>query len=101
MTNTSSGVCPVCNGSGHRPCPDHLRAFGAQHGWYGYRAEDDTVDCDNCGSQYMYGRSTGQVALNADGVPCTHSYTAQNAGRCLTSYTCQHCGDRYQIDSGD
>ena len=22
-------------------------------------------------------------------------------GRCLTEYTCVHCSDRYQIDSGD
>jgi hypothetical protein len=97
----TKGVCPVCNGSGHMPCPDHLREHGSKNGWYGYRAEDDTVNCTNCGSQYMYGRATGEVNLNRDGVPCTHSYTSQNAGRCLTNYTCQNCDDRYQIDSGD
>ena len=49
----------------------------------------------------MYSTSKGEVRLNNEGVPCTHSYTSTNAGRCLTGYTCKHCGDRYQIDSGD
>jgi len=97
----TKGVCPVCNGSGHMPCPDDLRDYGVKHGWYGYRADDDTVTCTNCGGQYMYGRPTGEVRLNKDGEPCKHSYTSQTVGRCLTEYTCQHCGDRYQIDSGD
>jgi len=30
----------------------------------------------------------------------TYSWNT-NDGRCLTGYTCKHCGDRYQIDSGD
>jgi hypothetical protein len=49
----------------------------------------------------MFGRATGQVRLNNAGEPCTHSYSGETAGRCLTEYTCKHCGDRYQIDSGD
>jgi hypothetical protein len=49
----------------------------------------------------MYGRPRGEVRLNRDGVPCTHSYTSRTVGRCLTEYTCSHCGDTYQIDSGD
>ena len=95
------GTCPVCNGSGHRPCPDDLRAYGAKNGWYGYRAEDDTVTCNNCGGQTMFGRATGQVKLRADGEPCTHEYTGRNAGRCYTIYTCKHCNHSYDIDSGD
>ena len=94
-------MCPVCNGTGQRPCPDHLRKYGVSNGWYGYRAEDDTVHCDNCGSQYMFGKPTGQVKLNREGVPCKHNYTGKTVGRCLTQYTCEHCGDSYQIDSGD
>ena len=93
--------CPVCDGTAHMPCPDHLRKYGVEYGWYGYRACDDTVDCTNCGGQYMFGAPTGQVPVNKDGVGCTHSYTSMNVGRCLTQYTCTHCGDRYQIDSGD
>ena len=95
------GVCPVCNGTGHMPCPDHLRQYGVSNGWYGYRAEDDTVTCNNCGGQYMYGTPRGEVSLNKNGEPCKHHYSSKNVGRCLTEYTCEHCGDRYQIDSGD
>jgi hypothetical protein len=49
----------------------------------------------------MYGSPKGEVRLNTDGAPCNHHYTSQSDGRCLTGYTCKHCGDRYQIDSGD
>ncbi len=94
-------TCPVCNGTGKMPCPERLRSYGKQYGWYGYDAETDTVDCTNCGAQYMYGRPSGKVRANKDGAPCTHSYTSSTVGRCLTQYTCIHCGDSYQIDSGD
>ena len=96
-----TGVCPVCDGTGHQPCPDNCREQGVKYGWYGYRAEDDTIDCDNCGAQYMFSKPSGVVPLNRDGVPCRHEYRGQNAGRCLTTYTCIHCDDRHQIDSGD
>lgn len=95
------GTCPACNGTGHMPCPDYLRGYGQKNGWYGYRAEDDTVTCTNCGGQTMYGRPSGQVLLRADGTPCLHEYTSRTVGRCLTEYTCKHCGSSYQIDSGD
>ena len=95
------GVCPTCNGSGHMPCPDHLRRYGQDYKWYGYRAEDDTVDCTNCGGQYMMGRPTGKVKLRPDGTPCVHLYNSQSAGHCYTKYTCVHCGDMHNIDSGD
>jgi hypothetical protein len=49
----------------------------------------------------MYGSPTGQVRLNSTGQPCVHTYQSSHAGRCLTSYNCIHCGDSYQIDSGD
>lgn len=90
-------TCPVCNGSGRVP------AGGGTHKQFyaGYDADSDTLGCGNCGGQYMYGRPTGKVRLNTDGVPCRHRYTSRNAGRCLTDYTCSHCGDHYQIDSGD
>lgn len=95
------GVCPVCNGTGHMPCPDSLRKYGVSSGWYGYRAEDDTVTCTNCGGQYMFGKPTGEVNLRADGTPCVHEYEGRNAGRCYTIYTCKHCDDNYAIDSSD
>ena len=99
--NENMGPCPVCNGTGHMPCPDNLRSYGTSNGWYGYRVEDDTVDCRNCGAQYMFSKPTGQVRLNKDGVPCVHEYTGALAGRCYHRYTCKHCGDVYHIDSGD
>ena len=95
------GVCPVCNGSLQMPCPDELRKHGKQFGWYNYRESDDTVKCNNCGAQKMYGHPTGRVKLDKNGNPCKHSYKSENVGRCLTSYTCEHCGDNYVIDSGD
>jgi len=91
------GTCPVCNGSTRKPAGDNKY----KHVIAGYDKDTDTFACDNCGSQYMYSRSTGEVKLNKEGVPCTHSYVSSNAGRCLTNYVCKHCDDRYQIDSGD
>ena len=97
----NKGICPVCNGTHQMPCPDNLREYGIKNGWYGYRAEDDTVTCNNCGAQYMMGRPMGKVRLRPDGTPCQHEYDSVTVGRCLTEHTCKHCNDRYQIDSGD
>jgi len=69
------GICPVCNGS-------------------------DEFKCTNCGGQYMYGTPKGIVRLNKEGLPCTHKYVGSNVGRCLTQYVCEHCSDRFQVDSG-
>lgn len=94
-------VCPVCNGSGHMPCPDANRQYGIKFGWFGYRASDDTINCTNCGGQYQNGTPTGAVKDRPDGTPCTHSYTSKRVRNCLTGYTCDHCGDYYDIDSSD
>jgi len=67
----------------------------------GYDAETDTLECRNCGGQYMMGRPTGQVNIDYSGQPCVHVYDRATIGRCLTQYTCRHCGDGYTIDSGD
>jgi hypothetical protein len=91
------GTCPVCNGSTRVPAGDNKYKQVIS----GYDKDTDTFKCTNCGGQYMYGRSTGQVRLNKEGVPCTHQYQSQTIGRCLTQYTCLHCGDRHDIDSGD
>jgi len=94
------GVCPVCNGTGHKPCPDNLRVYGVKNGWYGYRASDDTVSCDNCGAQKMFGQATGKVPLRDNGEPCKHEYIGKTAGRSYSRYTCLHCNDQYEVDSG-
>ena len=91
------GTCPVCNGSGRVPAGDNKY----KHVIAGYDKATDTFACTNCGGQYMFGRPTGEVRLNRDGVPCKHKYSSKTVGRCLTEYTCSECGDRYQIDSGD
>lgn len=91
------GTCPVCNGSGRRPAGNNPY----KKVYAGYDAETDTLSCNNCGGQTMYGRSTGQVSLRPDGTPCRHEYTSRTIGRCLTEYTCRHCGHSYEIDSGD
>ena len=93
------GTCPVCNGTKRVTVPAHQQAY--KHVYSGYEPESDPLPCHNCGAQYMYGTSSGQVRLNKDGVPCIHRYTSRTVGRCLTQYTCTECGDSYQIDSGD
>lgn len=91
------GTCPVCNGSGRRSAGEsQYKQF-----YSSYDKDTDTLPCHNCGSQYMYGKPSGQVLLDRNGNPCEHHYTSQVIGRCLTEYTCGHCGDKYQIDSGD
>ena len=93
----SHGTCPVCNGTGRRPAGnDQYKQVYA-----GYDKETDTLPCNNCGGQTMYGRPTGRVPLRPDGTPCKHEYTSATVGRCLTRYTCKHCGSSYEIDSGD
>ncbi len=91
------GVCPVCNGSGRTPAGDNkYKSITA-----GYDKETDTFGCNNCGGQRMYGQPTGEVQLRADGTPCKHEYDYKKLGNCYHGYTCKHCGDRYEIDSGD
>ena len=93
------GVCPVCNGSGRVPVPESMERY--KNVIAGFDKETNTLSCTNCGGQYQWSKPTGEVRLNREGVPCTHSYASQTVGRCLTQYTCRHCGDSYQIDSGD
>ena len=90
-------TCPVCNGSGRVPAGD----YPYKNIVAGYDPATDTLACDNCGGQYMSLTPTGKVRANKEGKPCTHKYTGKTVGRCLHEYTCEHCGDRYQIDSGD
>ena len=97
----TTGTCPVCNGTKHMPCPEGIREYAVRHGSYGYNASDDTVDCDNCGSQMQWGKATGQVPRRADGSLCKHEYTSSKVGRCLTKYSCMHCNHMHVIDSGD
>ena len=95
------GTCPVCNGTTRKPCPDNLREYGQKNGWYGYDKADNTVTCDNCGGQTMYGKPTGVTYLRKDGTPCKHEYKSEKRGNCYYKYTCIHCGYAYDIDSGD
>ena len=90
-------TCPVCSGT----CRVDAGTAQYRHVYSGYDEQTNTIPCTNCGAQRMFGQPTGKVRLNKDGVPCTHSYTTKTVGRCLTEYTCVHCGERFQIDSGD
>lgn len=94
----TEGTCPVCNGTTRV-------AYVGEERWKkvtaGYQADTNTVPCGNCGGQYQWGRPKGVVKMDFGGQPCTHEYTGQTVGRCLTEYTCKFCNDRYQIDSGD
>lgn len=98
--NRMVGVCPVCKGTCRMPVPESSQKY--KHIISGYDKETDTFACNNCGGQYMYGKPTGLAPFRLDGeTPCTHQYKSENAGRCLTRYTCVHCADKYDIDSGD
>jgi hypothetical protein len=88
------GVCPICNGAKEVP----LTAGELKYSW---NKDKTHRNCHNCGGQKMYGAPQGEVRLNKEGVPCTHKYRSRTVGRCLTEYTCENCGDRYEIDSGD
>lgn len=95
-----SDVCPVCNGTCRVPAKFDPNVRWASY-VYGYDSATHTVMCDNCGGQYMYGRPSGKVPLRSDGTPCTHEYRYTQIGNCLRKYTCIHCKDTYEIDSGD
>jgi len=88
------GVCPICNGAKEVP----LTAGELKYSW---NKDKTHRNCHNCGGQKMYGAPQGEVRLNKEGVPCTHKYRSRTIGRCLTEYTCENCGDRYEIDSSD
>lgn len=91
------GTCPVCNGKGRVAAGDNkYKQYLA-----GYDEATDTLACNNCGGQRMYGRPSGKVPLRSDGTPCKHEYQSKTVGRSLTRYTCKQCGDSYEIDSGD
>ena len=93
------GACPVCNGQGRRPIPEESKRYRSVIA--GYDAETDTIPCNNCGGQTMWGKPTGMVPLREDGTPCVHEYTVREAGRCYRIYTCKHCKYSFDIDSGD
>ena len=93
------GVCPVCSGSCRQPAGENLKQFAMIIA--GYDRNTDTIACSNCGGRRMYGKPSGEVPLRDDGTPCKHEYKGVERGRCYTVYTCIHCNDRYDIDSGD
>jgi hypothetical protein len=96
-TTTTDGTCPVCNGSFRKPAEE-----GRRYVCCGWDKETDTIPCDNCGGQYMFSRGpTGLVPLRPDGTPCNHEYSHQLISNCYHGYTCKHCGDKHNIDTGD
>lgn len=95
------GICPVCNGTLRQPVTDAER-----HGtkWNkSYDAESDTIDCFNCMPRGMFSSRvpTGKVTINREGVPCTHQFVEEKIGNCYYRYSCKHCTDSFNIDSGD
>ena len=93
------GVCPVCHGTCRQPAGENMKPFAMIIA--GYDRNNETIACSNCGGRRMYGEPSGEVPLRADGTPCKHEYKGVERGRCYTVYTCIHCNDRYDIDSGD
>jgi hypothetical protein len=93
------GTCPVCNGTKRIPVSASAESY--KDIIAGYDKVTDTFACNNCGGQYMYGKSTGLVKLREDGTPCQHEYTGKTVSNCYHRYVCKHCGDMHHIDSGD
>lgn len=94
-----TGTCPVCYGTGRTSAA--ALPYAANCAGYDYAS--DTIPCTNCGGQRMFGTPSGRVPLRADGTPCRHDYIADKSKsrNCYNVYTCRHCGDSYDIDSGD
>lgn len=93
------GICPVCNSSLRQDAGEGVyRAWAA-----GYRAADNTIPCQNCGGQEMFGEPRGYVRLRADGTPCTHNYSVVQHARYshVHSLVCSDCGATHELDSGD
>jgi rubredoxin len=91
-------TCPVCNGTTRKPAGDTKY----KQVIYGYDKANDTLICNNCGGQTMWGKPTGMVYARKDnGQPCVHEYTREQRGRSYVTSTCKHCGYSYDIDSGD
>jgi hypothetical protein len=91
------GNCPVCTGAGRASAEGQTYARIMA----GFDAVTNTLPCRNCGGQYQWGRPTGNVRLRPDGTPCTHEYSSQHISRALCGFTCWHCADHFEIDSGD
>jgi len=90
------GTCPKCNGTGRMPATGAYAELLAS-----FDKDANTMACDNCGAQYMFGMPTGDVRLRPDGTPCLHEYVGSQVGRCIWTYGCRHCGDKYTVDSSD
>jgi hypothetical protein len=96
----TDAVCPACNGSTRRPVDEASKPYRSVLA--GYRAQDDTLPCDNCGGQTMSLRATGRTPIDAaTGLGCLHDYVGREAGRCYRIFTCTKCTDSYDIDSSD
>ena len=93
------GTCPVCTGTKRRAVPAECEAY--KDIMSGYDKITDTLACDNCGGQVMYGTPTGIVNLREDGTTCIHEYTKTKIGNCYHRFTCKHCSFIFSIDSGD
>lgn len=94
-------VCPICQGTTRRlvpeSCRQHINILAT------YDATTDTLACKNCGGQTMNLRALGYTKKRkpTDTIGCNHHYTGRQAGNCYMVYTCVHCLDQYDIDSGD
>lgn len=92
-------TCPVCVGTLRIPIPEASRKWVDILG--GYDVTTDTLPCNNCGAQHMFGVSMGKVfTRNVTSEACVHEYTGTKIGNCLYQYDCIHCPETYVIDSG-
>lgn len=97
MNTIKTGICPVCNGSKRMSAA----SIAYKSGYRGYDADSDTLPCNNCGGQTMWGEPSGVVSLRDDDTPCVHEYDCRKKGRCYHVYYCKHCSYSFDIDSGD
>ena len=94
MNTREKVTCPVCEGT------KEVRLTDEERRNWGYRDQTHRA-CPNCGGQTMWGKATGLTFLREDGTPCRHEYRGSQRGRCYVVYSCRHCPDSFDIDSGD
>lgn len=93
-------VCPKCHGSCRIPVPPEQQQY--KHLYSAYDKATDTLECDNCGGQTMYGKAKGYTKIDHNtGEGCLHTFRGEKRGNCYHVYTCTKCGSSYDIDSGD
>ena len=85
------GVCPVCNGSGRKPADEEMKKYANVIA--GYDKSNDTVACNNCGGQGMYGNNVHQAVFESEesetGITLHFVNEHFDEGRIIAQFYCE------------